>query len=300
MSFTLDISNLHWLGEPEEHQYDLCLHGTAYIKIGNEELNNLDDNQLTVSAGLLRLLRSLYNNHIMGDKQHLMPCCGYFLIPSKSLNCVKIYGCPRGIDWTVLHYGDKVKLITKNDTSVTVNYDYYKDIIIKNAEKIEQFYLNSPKKIFAQPAAENDKRAYCAFWNEWHNLRFLANHYKAEEYYYNYIDFSKYWTLTISNIVKISKAGVIYRFSEKNEFIDFEDCAKNFATYNNQKQSNIVGFKINSPPELIFYTSGKLTKFTIKPKNNLSKIFRKTHFSQKLNEITNQISNLGWQLAEMN
>jgi hypothetical protein len=40
----------------------------------------------------------------------MLPCCGFFIIPHDIDDTVEITGCPNGIDWSVLHIEDYIKL----------------------------------------------------------------------------------------------------------------------------------------------------------------------------------------------
>lgn len=171
MAFIIKLSNLCFLGEQDEIQKDLCLHGNAFIQIGNHVLEDGKENQWTVSAGVLRLLRSIVENHYAKDEEHLMPCCGHFMIPSDDLQTVTISGCPNGIDFTVLHKGNIVELIT-GQHNVLIPFDEYKNIVLKIVEEVELFYQSSPPKKFD---SDFDKDGYEAFWNEWQSTKEKLN-----------------------------------------------------------------------------------------------------------------------------
>ena len=127
MPFVIKLSNLCFLGEQNEAQNDLCLHGNVFIQIGDYVMDNGKEDQWTVSAGALRLLRSVVENHYAGNEEHLMPCCGHFMIPSDDLQTINISGCPNGIDFTVLHKDNTVELITDRSRDI-FSFDEYKKV----------------------------------------------------------------------------------------------------------------------------------------------------------------------------
>lgn len=162
--FTIHVTNLHWLSGSEEDE-DLCLHGHAVAVIGEEQL----EFDATVSATALYLLKSTREDHIRGAGLQMLPCCGHFLIANEDLTRVEIVGCDYGIDWSVLHEGDGVRLVTESGGNVWVSMTDYRRTVFAFADEIERFYTESkPKKI---PHDEFERNGYLAFWNEWRTLR---------------------------------------------------------------------------------------------------------------------------------
>jgi hypothetical protein len=164
--FSIDISKLFWINDDDtDDPGDLCLHGNVVAKIGA----NIFECSTTVSAAGLYLLRSLTKNHIIHDGQPILPCCGHFMAANNDLSSVDIVGCSNGIDWSVVHEGSKVKLITESGCEAFVCIDEYKREIYAFADKVEAFYKSCPPK--NMPSDEFDRNGYIAFWNEWHKRR---------------------------------------------------------------------------------------------------------------------------------
>lgn len=162
--FRIDVEDLHWLENMDECE-DLCLHGHARAEIGNDVL----EYEATVSATALYLLKTLTGDHLIYEDNQMLPCCGFFYIADEACENVVISGCPNGIDWTVLHEGEKVRLIIDSGKEEIISLEEYRGEVFKFADKIEAFYKNSlPKKI---PEDEFEKNGYLAFWNEWHRRR---------------------------------------------------------------------------------------------------------------------------------
>ena len=162
--FKIMVENLEWINGEKDDPNDLCLHGDAVAKIGEE----IFEYSATVSATALYLLKTLTQDHIINEENQMLPCCGHFMIPNDDLTNVDIYGCPNGIDWTVLHDGDNIKLITESGRETVISLDEYQKEVFWFADKIEDFYKEcSPKNL----SNEYERDWYYAFWNEWHKRR---------------------------------------------------------------------------------------------------------------------------------
>ncbi len=99
----------------------------------------------------------------------MLPCCGFFMLPSDDLMKVTIVGCAYGIDWSVIHDGDNVRLVLEDGKEEVVTMTDYREEVYRFADKIEAYYeACPPKKI---PKGEFDRDGYVAFWNEWHRRR---------------------------------------------------------------------------------------------------------------------------------
>lgn len=162
--FEINILDLYWINGAKNDPKDLCLHGIVDVIIGDEVI--ADKYDCTVSSTGLYLLKSLEEDHLK-DKSlnQMLPCCGFFIIPNDVDEYVEISGCPNGIDWSVVHEENFVKLITEKGTEVSIDISLYKEIVFYFADKIQFFYNKCEKKII--PEDEFDKKGYLAFWREW-------------------------------------------------------------------------------------------------------------------------------------
>lgn len=107
---------------------------------------------------------------INSKKAHkMLPCCGFFFATDESLSNVSIVGCDNGIDWSVLHENDNVKIILKNGYEEIVPLNEYKNEVFKFADMIEDFYKSSLPKTL--PQNEYERNGYLTFWKEWHRRR---------------------------------------------------------------------------------------------------------------------------------
>ena len=159
--FEISVDDICWLNG----DIDLCAHGNVKVKIGDERY----EYYCTVSAAALYLLKSIKEDHIMDTELQFLPCCGFFMVenPDKSGDVV-ILGCPNGIDWTLLHDGNDVIMITPSGQKVTVSLSEYTGKVFDFADEIERFYKRSSPKIISD---ETEKKMYDLFWKEWKTRR---------------------------------------------------------------------------------------------------------------------------------
>lgn len=163
--FHIDAGHFSWINGPEDDPCDLCLHGDAEAVIGGETFTYT----CTVSAAALYLLKTLTQDHVSGEENQMLPCCGFSIFADSTLSTVDIIGCPNGIDWSVFHEGDSVRLVTQSGKETVVPISDYKEEVFRFADKIETYYQSCAPKIL--PEDETDRNGYIAFWNEWHRRR---------------------------------------------------------------------------------------------------------------------------------
>ncbi|MCL2048089.1 MAG: hypothetical protein FWG87_05110 [Defluviitaleaceae bacterium] len=165
--FRIDADRLYWIKDDGlDDPDDLCLHGRVLVKIGKE----IFDYDATVNAAGLYLLRTLTDNHIIHEKQFMLPCCGNMMIASDDFSSVDILGCNNGLDWSVLHENGGVRLVTQAGKEAFIDIDDYRNEVYAFADKVEEYYQNCLSKNV--PVGEEfEWDGYTAFWNEWHRRR---------------------------------------------------------------------------------------------------------------------------------
>lgn len=164
--FCITADNLKWINGESDDQNDLCLHGHAVAKIGDE----IFEYDATVSATALYLLKSITEDHIMYDDNQMLPCCGHSVwIKDDGSGDVVISGCSNGIDWSIIHNENTVRLITEQGNETVIELDDYRKEVFKFADIIEAYYNKCSEKVLPKDALERD--GYIAFWNEWHRRR---------------------------------------------------------------------------------------------------------------------------------
>lgn len=168
--FEIRIIDLHWIDSKKDDGKDLCLHGNVSVRIGSEIIDNgIDDHDWTLSAGALMMLRSIENNHIAFEEEnYMLPCCGHFMYIDEKTDKVVVLGCPTGIDWTVIHEDNNVKLVTRNGKETIITNDVYKEIIFNYTDTLKDYYDNSLQKIFTE---DYNRKCYFKFWEEWNQIR---------------------------------------------------------------------------------------------------------------------------------
>lgn len=173
--FSMEILKLHWICGDTDGPDDPCLHGRVRVRIG-DDLVDSGETFWAVSAGALRMLESLFEDHVPGQEAHLLPCCGHFMLIDEDTGELLILGCSNGVDWGVFHDGGEVRLVTQGGTEARMPYQAYKAAVLRFAEAIEAFYAAStPKTPFGE---DWQRRAYEAFWAKWRALKARA---KGEE-----------------------------------------------------------------------------------------------------------------------
>ena len=218
-SFTIEATNLHWIKGDADDPRDYCLHGKATAKIGDRAL---EFDECAVSATALYLLKSLTEDHIIfKESVQMLPCCGHYIIPNDDLSAVTISGCNSGVDWSVVHCGDNVKLILEDGYEVEVPLDEYKDEVFRFADKIEAFYLACSPKIYCgfKVLSEWNRQEYIAFWNEWRRRRGKKPELKPEEIIDEYVELCSHMCKTADDYTpeKVAENNKVMR--RKNELI---------------------------------------------------------------------------------
>lgn len=161
--FQIKVANLRWLDEIDESE-DRCLHGDAWVQIGEEIL---EFENATVSASAFYLLRSL----IRCDSERprpiqYLPCCGFDVYMWQGE--VVILGCPTGVDWLVYHEDNKIRLITESGHETVIPFEDYRKAVCAFADEIEAFYRNSKEKVYLD---SEQAETYAALWQEWRTIR---------------------------------------------------------------------------------------------------------------------------------
>ncbi len=146
---------------------DLCVHGEVFFKVEDSVISTAEDHEWCVSASALRFLRTLYGNHFHGAEQHMIPCCGHFMIASEDKKTVNIIGCPNGIDFDVIHEKGSVIIRSKDGQLGCCLYNEYKSAVLGFAKQIVDFYKSSPKRT---PEDDFSRDGFEAFKNEFYTL----------------------------------------------------------------------------------------------------------------------------------
>ena len=134
--FSLDAGAFCWINGEADDPEDLCLHGHAVARIAGETV----EFDCAVSAAALYLLKSLTEDHLLGQGEQFFPCCGFFCIADEAGENVEIVGCDTGADGTVLHAGANVRLILPDGREQTLPRSAYREQVFRFADKVEAHY----------------------------------------------------------------------------------------------------------------------------------------------------------------
>lgn len=167
--FQIDAYSIGWLDTIRDSRDDPCLHGYVAARIGGRLLAY---DGTTVSATALYLLKTLTEDHLIYEDNQMLPCCGFSVYPDQSGENVVIIGCSNGIDWTVLHEGDTVRLILEDGTETSIPLADYTREVLRFVESIEAYYRASPAK--SEMEDPPDREGWQLFWKEWHRRRNAA------------------------------------------------------------------------------------------------------------------------------
>ena len=172
--YAIEIIKQHWLEGTKQDDicYDLCSHGSIRLMIGNQPIAS-EGNDYGISESALAMLRSVYADHTREKplaERMVFHGCGTMLM----------MGCPIGLDWSVRHEGDTVRIdnIVCYDTtdeseavrfpelSVSLSTSEYKCQVVQFATQAKEFFAGSTKKF----AEDWEKQMYDAFWVEFDQL----------------------------------------------------------------------------------------------------------------------------------
>lgn len=143
---------------------DLCLHGAVRVCIGEDAL----EDEVSLSASALHLLRSVMNNHEPDMLAKLFPTDGFCWTPDGE-GSIYLGGCPNGgIDGYISHEGDLVSIALENLPAVRVTLAEYRAEVFRFADQVEKFFSQSKPKVVTN---ELDKLWYPLFWQEWRYRR---------------------------------------------------------------------------------------------------------------------------------
>lgn len=164
--FSILYEDFGWINGTADDPEDLCLHGMVSVLIGAESFAY----PCCASAAALRMLKTLTENHeVTNSGEQMLPCCGHFMIANKAMDNVYISGCDYGIDWTVRHGDDGVRLITATGRQAVIGPALYRSEVLQFAGAVEAFYKSCSPKIL--PEDELSREGYQTFWNEWNRRK---------------------------------------------------------------------------------------------------------------------------------
>ena len=173
-AFDIEIIRQGWIApDLSDAPGDLCSHGDIRLEIGGQVIVSGQEEQwYTISTSALALLRTLEADHSperpVTDNENLILHCGMLMMLS----------CPIGIEWSVTHLGDQVRLhdVVRRDSisetedvrfpglAVDLPLGEYRQKIAAFAANAKEPFLTGTKKT---PSDSYDEELYRAFWQEY-------------------------------------------------------------------------------------------------------------------------------------
>lgn len=161
---------LHWTGEGAEQLGDQCLHGGVMLKVNGQTLLRAEDD-VTLTAAALFLLRTLHRDHIRGSHRSgesdvtgtelLFPHCGFTVLAGDK-TC-GIIGCDSGYDLGVRTESDRVTLSTRKRSVVVARRQW--ELAVRDfAARVRSFYGSEPPR--ARIEDPEEAAGWEQFWNE--------------------------------------------------------------------------------------------------------------------------------------
>lgn len=282
----LYAEDLHYLGETEkERQRDCCVHGRVVFSVGDTVIAG--DGEWCAGASALRFLRSVSSDHFSGAEEHMIPCCGHFMIPADGGKAVAVVGCSNGVDFDVIHENGRVTLRTGVGGVFSVPFSEYREAVLFLAEQIEGFMRDAPARIVDDPF---DKAGYEAFQTEWHALKekiSAAERPAPAEPEIDLTDIVRVWAEDISGV---SENGISFA---DGRFIDFRECAYRYYKKNGGG-GKCVGERNVTELSFIFYTAPLPTQVFFPAVNPKRRLFRLSSAYKRFYKLQNEICAYGY------
>lgn len=169
---TLRATQLNWINGQADDPTDQCAHGKIELSVNNVTLYQTEDEEITVSAACLYLLRTVEDDHTpefsVAEGNWLFPCCGFNLFPDQGRYKVCCMGCNTGTDVFVQHIGADVVLTRANATHKVTNVAWAA-AVLELVEQVETFYASCRPK--AEMDNDLDREGWALFWSEWESRK---------------------------------------------------------------------------------------------------------------------------------
>lgn len=156
---------LHWIGEFDSCN-DLCAHGDVRVVLDGGEIYR--ENEVTVSAGALYLLRTLEQDHALGEPDFLFPHCAHVMLVHEE-ELVNISSCNHGGDWAVSHSDSGVALVFPGGHRLRVTDSEWRRAVCAFSSRVRAFYFAT-----AKTPGGDDVEWHAAFCAEWDRLHIAA------------------------------------------------------------------------------------------------------------------------------
>lgn len=172
--FSIQIVRQGWItGLPDDQaKDDLCSHGAILLEIGGTRITTGEEDY-GISESALALLRTLRSDHIPEARVAellIFHGCGTILMMS----------CPIGVDWSVRHLTDAVRLsdVVRYDTTNEAQAIRFPEIdaIVPVAHYVQEVvsFARVARSVFEHTEKDSSNETipgeYVAFWQEYETL----------------------------------------------------------------------------------------------------------------------------------
>lgn len=172
---TISADNLTWLNTNDDCPGDLCAHSTVQFSVKGLDIVTPTD-EWTVNASVIYLLRTLERNHTKDAPvgEHLFPCCGFSMYGVHDSNDVLIVGCPNGIDATIEHIDDQIRITAESGESRIVEKSQWTDAVLQFSNSVREFYDASAEKIPGDDVTRDGFETMILEWERRHPRQMIA------------------------------------------------------------------------------------------------------------------------------
>ena len=164
----LRATQLNWINGQADDPTDQCVHGRLELIVDGEAIYRTGDEDITVSAACLYLLRTIDDDHIpelsVAEGNWLFPCCGFSVFPDRGRYKVCCLGCNTGTDVFVKHVGPQV-VLTRDGQDIRTSKTEWTAAILELVEQVENFYADCTPKV--EIDNDLDREGWGLFWSEW-------------------------------------------------------------------------------------------------------------------------------------
>lgn len=172
----LRATQLTWINGQADDPTDQCAHGKIELALDDVTLYRTKEEDITVSAACLYLLRTVEDDHTpelsVAEGNWLFPCCGFNLFPDHGRYKVCCMGCNTGTDIFVRHVGSDV-ILSHGEEEFRVPTHSWTAAVLGLVEQVERFYASCKPK--AEMDNDLDVEGWTLFWSEWESRKQRAS-----------------------------------------------------------------------------------------------------------------------------
>ncbi|CAN5148409.1 hypothetical protein BH20ACI2_BH20ACI2_25260 [soil metagenome] len=164
----LTPTQLHWREESNPFE-DCCLHGGVYLRIGDVVVSDGNDPDWTVSTAAFNLLKTINQDHTVGEQRPLIPHCGHTMwILETEPDGLYLGGCDIGIDWNIKHKPSVVDHELSENRVVETSSETWRRSVCEFSDEVYAFFITAWPKVIGD---QDDLKGFELFMNLWRKYR---------------------------------------------------------------------------------------------------------------------------------